>query len=614
MNDGLRVNDPAGCAERPKPRVFRRESQLPGAGTGHMPSVSSMLATLQSHASHVADEWKDKWAGLVEQQRTPLGEHKQTTRSPPSPTARLPPSPDSWRAQECARWNEIASSRARPASQSLSSNVPSPTRWRCEEANRWAEQQRQQRTERANHELADDSAMDAAARRLRRSLIAAGVRRNDYVGEGGDGAESNYVPRQPPEGEGHDDTYYDDDDEANGQSEVGRAAAVLRECGTSELSANGSAAASGAAASMACGGMAASEAAAEAATEAAAEATARARAEARAAALEEALEQAKRHLATARGQVAELRASTTGANPAARIPMPSAVATARDAGHDPSSLGGTRGESSPALALRLMQSQGGAIDEALDETVFDEAALDKAAFDEGSLLSWQGVNWQEVPRVNMSCDAQRSQSGPPSKAPRADVVAAPTAASSGGAPHMVTLGALVAHGAVHSGGHLTVLTEAVKAYHRHHEEEEEHADSGAVALPARASHLRAPLTAPSAAVGAASRSSCAKAVAEVVAAWRRLPPGGAGTHSAAPYFYAVLGCGIDATADELRRAYRRLALRWHPDKHAHTPARLAEAHRRFQELTAAWSVLSDATLRAAYDEDCCYADWDSQQV
>jgi hypothetical protein len=100
----------------------------------------------------------------------------------------------------------------------------------------------------------------------------------------------------------------------------------------------------------------------------------------------------------------------------------------------------------------------------------------------------------------------------------------------------------------------------------------------------------------------------------VVAAWRQLPT--ASPHACeAPYFYAVLGCDVRATADELRRAYRRLALRWHPDKHAHDSAcEAAVAHERFQELAAAWSVLSDDALRAAYDADCCCSDWDAQRV
>ena len=60
----------------------------------------------------------------------------------------------------------------------------------------------------------------------------------------------------------------------------------------------------------------------------------------------------------------------------------------------------------------------------------------------------------------------------------------------------------------------------------------------------------------------------------------------------------------DASSDELRRAYKQAALRWHPDKHAGADAaRQAEADARFKEIAAAWAVLSDESVRAAYDDD-----------
>ena len=68
--------------------------------------------------------------------------------------------------------------------------------------------------------------------------------------------------------------------------------------------------------------------------------------------------------------------------------------------------------------------------------------------------------------------------------------------------------------------------------------------------------------------------------------------------------YEVLGCSADANAEELKRAYRKAALRWHPDKHAHEDGgKQAEADARFKELSAAWAVLSDDACRAAYDAD-----------
>ena len=68
--------------------------------------------------------------------------------------------------------------------------------------------------------------------------------------------------------------------------------------------------------------------------------------------------------------------------------------------------------------------------------------------------------------------------------------------------------------------------------------------------------------------------------------------------------YEVLGCESDATAEQLRKAYHKAALKWHPDKHTQADAaQQAEAHARFTELQAAWAVLSDETTRAEYDAD-----------
>ena len=59
--------------------------------------------------------------------------------------------------------------------------------------------------------------------------------------------------------------------------------------------------------------------------------------------------------------------------------------------------------------------------------------------------------------------------------------------------------------------------------------------------------------------------------------------------------YALLGIDADASAVELRRAWRRLALRWHPDRAG--PGATAT----FQAISAAYAVLSDPVVRAAYD-------------
>lgn len=65
--------------------------------------------------------------------------------------------------------------------------------------------------------------------------------------------------------------------------------------------------------------------------------------------------------------------------------------------------------------------------------------------------------------------------------------------------------------------------------------------------------------------------------------------------------YEVLGLSGECTADEIRSAYRRLALQRHPDKLVKSGVPEAEATASFQELVNAYEVLSDARERAWYD-------------
>lgn len=62
-------------------------------------------------------------------------------------------------------------------------------------------------------------------------------------------------------------------------------------------------------------------------------------------------------------------------------------------------------------------------------------------------------------------------------------------------------------------------------------------------------------------------------------------------------YYNTLGVKKTASQDELKRAYRALALKYHPDRNPED----VDAQRRFQEIAEAWEVLGDPQARATYD-------------
>src|SRR5688500_9083541 len=61
--------------------------------------------------------------------------------------------------------------------------------------------------------------------------------------------------------------------------------------------------------------------------------------------------------------------------------------------------------------------------------------------------------------------------------------------------------------------------------------------------------------------------------------------------------YEALGVSRGADADEIKRAYRKLARQYHPDANTHDP----DAEERFKEISHAYEVLSDPQKRANYD-------------
>ncbi|KAG9511178.1 DnaJ-like subfamily B member 6-A [Fragariocoptes setiger] len=63
-------------------------------------------------------------------------------------------------------------------------------------------------------------------------------------------------------------------------------------------------------------------------------------------------------------------------------------------------------------------------------------------------------------------------------------------------------------------------------------------------------------------------------------------------------YYNILGITRDATDVDVKKSYRKLALRWHPDKN---PSRKDEAEARFKRLAEAYEVLSDERKRRLYD-------------
>lgn len=63
-------------------------------------------------------------------------------------------------------------------------------------------------------------------------------------------------------------------------------------------------------------------------------------------------------------------------------------------------------------------------------------------------------------------------------------------------------------------------------------------------------------------------------------------------------FYEVLGISRGASSDEIKKAYRKLAMKYHPDKNSGSK----EAEDKFKEIQKAYDVLSDPSKKAAYDQ------------
>ncbi|OGM15877.1 hypothetical protein A2V56_05275 [Candidatus Woesebacteria bacterium RBG_19FT_COMBO_42_9] len=64
-------------------------------------------------------------------------------------------------------------------------------------------------------------------------------------------------------------------------------------------------------------------------------------------------------------------------------------------------------------------------------------------------------------------------------------------------------------------------------------------------------------------------------------------------------YYDILGVSKNASADEIKKAYRKQALEWHPDRHRDEKE---AAEKRFKEINEAYQILSDSQKRSAYDQ------------
>ncbi|KAL6988602.1 hypothetical protein U1Q18_014355 [Sarracenia purpurea var. burkii] len=71
--------------------------------------------------------------------------------------------------------------------------------------------------------------------------------------------------------------------------------------------------------------------------------------------------------------------------------------------------------------------------------------------------------------------------------------------------------------------------------------------------------------------------------------------------------YKVLGLSRNASKEEIKEAFRKLAMQFHPDKHSHSPNSVRDgATLRFKQASEAYEVLIDDRKRADYHLRCCY--------
>lgn len=67
-------------------------------------------------------------------------------------------------------------------------------------------------------------------------------------------------------------------------------------------------------------------------------------------------------------------------------------------------------------------------------------------------------------------------------------------------------------------------------------------------------------------------------------------------------YYEILGVSKTASASEIKSAYKKMALKWHPDRNGKTEADKKNAEEKFKEINEAYQVLSDTKKKQAYDQ------------
>jgi DnaJ-class molecular chaperone len=67
-------------------------------------------------------------------------------------------------------------------------------------------------------------------------------------------------------------------------------------------------------------------------------------------------------------------------------------------------------------------------------------------------------------------------------------------------------------------------------------------------------------------------------------------------------FYKILGIRRDSSQEEIRKAYRKLASQWHPDKNRETEEMREHAEMMFKDINESYNILSDLKKKKIYDE------------